>query len=55
MKVHFDNNTSLEISEDIANTLKERILEGCNNFQIFTDKEGKIITIINITKITYII
>ena len=40
MTVTFKSGRTLKISQDVANELKQRILEDCNNWQVFMDENG---------------
>lgn len=56
--VHFKNGTKREIDQEIANTLREAILQGILMFQIFSEENGQKVgdafLFINIQEIVYI-
>jgi hypothetical protein len=54
MTIHFKDGSRKSISNEIAKVLQQRIIEGCGNFQIFTDKEGCILLFISLDAISYI-
>ena len=52
--ITFKNEKTLKISNDVATILYKRIVDGCNDFQCFTDNVKEIILIINISEIVCI-
>ena len=55
MTIKFRNETELEITQEVANILQKRILEGCSNWQIFSDEKGEPFLFINISDINAIV
>lgn len=55
MTIKFRNKTELDITQEVANILKKRILEGCNNWQIFCDDNNEPFLFINISEIDAIV
>lgn len=49
----FNNGKELKVTEEIANIIHKRILEGCNNWQCFEHDEGLDI-IVNLNQVSYI-
>jgi hypothetical protein len=54
MTITFKNGTKHTISLEIASVLKQRILEGANKFQIFSDDRGTPVLIINLEEVILI-
>ena len=54
MTIHFKNGKTLEISQEIAEIINTRILQGCNKYQTFSDKFKKLVMIVNLEEIIYI-
>jgi hypothetical protein len=52
--ITFKNEKTLKISNDVATILHKRIVDGCNDFQCFTDNVKETILIINISEIVCI-
>ena len=52
--IYFKNGKSREVSVEIANRLRDLILNGSPKFQCFTDQSGNVLLIINVEEITYI-
>ena len=51
-KIVFKNGTEIEVSQQVANILRDRILSGnAGNFQCFSDDEDNTRSIINISEI----
>jgi hypothetical protein len=55
MTIKFRNETELDITQGVANILMQRILEGCNNWQIFSDENDEPFLFINISEINAIV
>lgn len=54
-KIIFKNGTELEVGQDVADILRDRILEGSPKpFQCFSDQNNKTQSIINISEIVCI-
>lgn len=54
MTIHFKNGTKKEISQDIAETLNNNIVQGCKRFQMFIDENDKLFLFINVNEIVFI-
>ena len=54
MIIHFKNGKTLEISQEIAELINTRILQGYNKYQTFSDKSGKLVLVVNLEEIVYI-
>ena len=55
MTIKFRNKTELDITQEVSNILKQRILEGCNEWQIFSDENDEPFLFINISEINAIV
>ena len=54
-KIIFKNGTELEVGQDVADILRDRILEGGSKpFQCFSDQNNKTQSIINISEIAFV-
>ena len=51
--IHFKNGDKKEIDQKIAQTLNDRIVEGCKDWQCFSDDE-QVFLIVNLTEVTFI-
>ena len=54
MKIHFKNGITKQVPLQVAETIKQRIIEGCRNFQIFSDENNELLLVINLTEIVLI-
>jgi len=56
MEIHFKNGKTKKISQEIADVLKENIIKGCADFQMFSDinDNNKVILIIKLSEIVFI-
>lgn len=56
MKIYFKNGMSTSIPKEAAEVLNKHILEGCNNWQTFTDINSNIglFLMLNLSEIVYI-
>ena len=54
MTIHFKNGKTLDVSQEIAELINTRILQGYNKYQTFSDKSGKLILVVNLEEIVYI-
>ena len=52
--ITFKNGKTILVTQDVANILHKRIVEGCNNFQCFEDENKNSDRIINISEIVCI-
>ena len=56
MEIVFKNKKRIEITEEEVQLIAKRIIDGCENFQVFSDKKsGRVISIINLSEVVYII
>lgn len=56
MKIVFKNKKQIEIADEEVEIISRRIIDGCENFQVFSDaKSNKVYSIINLSEIVYII
>lgn len=53
-RIMFKNGTFLDVPQEVIEILHIRIVDGCNNFQIFSNKENETECIINVSEIVYI-
>jgi hypothetical protein len=51
MKILFKNGAEIEISTDIAKILHQRISTGCATHQFFSDENGNLKIMINVSEI----
>ncbi len=51
--IHFKNGEKKEISQKMAKILNDRIIEGCKDWQCFSDKDQPFL-IVNLTEVTFI-
>jgi hypothetical protein len=56
MEIHFKNGKTKIISQEIADVLKENIIKGCADLQMFSDinDNNKVILIIKLSEIVFI-
>jgi len=55
MEILFKNKEKITVSDNIANILRAKILEGTpNDFQVFSDENNSLILIIRLSEIVYI-
>ncbi len=54
MTITFKNGTKKEISQEIAEVLRNRISDGCGIFQMFSDENNKVFLFINTSEIVLI-
>ena len=47
--IYFKNGNNILISQEVANTLRDRIIQGCPNYQCFTSDDGDCDIIIKVT------
>lgn len=52
--IHFKNGKKCSVSQNAVEALKKKILEGCNQYQTFTDNFGECFFIVNLQEIVYI-
>ena len=52
--IYFKNGSTTQISLEIAKMLRQRITEGCGNFQIFSDENDEPFLFVNVTEIVLI-
>lgn len=54
MTIYFKNGMTKEVKKQMAEIIRERILAGCNEFQIFSNEKGDLLLIVNLSEIVYI-
>lgn len=52
--IYFKNGKTQEVSQKILDVIKQRMLEGCKNFQTFTDENNECFLIVNMTEISHV-
>ena len=52
--IHFKNGDKKYISQEVIDYLKNRISNGCKQWQSFGDEEGNTFLILNLNEITFI-
>ena len=54
MTIHFKNGTKKEILQKTAEILKENIIKGYTDFQIFSDQNDKVFLFVKVSEIILI-
>lgn len=54
MRIHFRSKDYVDVTEEVAKVINERILSGAKQWQSFSDKHGKLFLIINLDHIEFI-
>lgn len=55
-KIYFKNGTSVNVSQRVMNIIRDRVTEGCGQFQCFLREDNEdAFLIINLSEITHII
>lgn len=54
MTIHFKNGTKKEILQETAEILKQNIIKGCADFQIFSDQNDKVFLFVKLSEIILI-
>jgi hypothetical protein len=52
--IYFKNGSETRISLEIAKALRQRIVDGCGNFQIFTDENDDPFLFVNVSEIVLV-
>lgn len=52
--IHFKNGDKKEITQEIAQHINNKMMNGCENFQCFSDEKDQVFLIINLLEVTYI-
>jgi hypothetical protein len=52
--IYFKNGSTVEISLETAKILRQRIIEGCGDFQVFTDENDDPCLFVNVSEIVLI-
>lgn len=52
--IYFKNGLQKVVHEEIAKTIERKIIQGCNNFQTFSDGDNELICIINVSEIVFV-
>ena len=53
-KIFFKNGSTTQISVEVAKILRQRIFEGCEIFQVFTDETDDPYLFVNVSEIVMI-
>lgn len=54
MTIYFRNGMSKKVIRQIGEIINERIIEGCDKFQTFSDENGNLLLIVNLEEIVYV-
>lgn len=54
MKIIFNNGKSVEISQEIAEIINKKLIDGSKQWQTFSNEHGKVFLMINLNEISYI-
>lgn len=54
MTIHFKNGTKKQILQETAEILKQNIIKGCADFQIFSDQNDKVFLFVKVSEIILI-
>jgi len=54
MTIHFKNGTKKQIKQETAEILKNNIIKGCADFQIFSDENDKVFLFVKVSEIILI-
>ena len=52
--IYFKNGKTQEVSQKIVDVINQRILEGCKNFQTFSDENNECFLIVNMSEISHV-
>jgi len=52
--IYFKNGSTTQISVETAKVLRQRIIEGCGNFQIFSDENDDPFLFVNVSEIVIV-
>ena len=52
--IHFKNGKIQEVNQKIVDVMSQRIMEGCKNFQAFSDENNECFLIINMSEISHV-
>ena len=52
MKIVFNNGHVQPIAQEVADIIKNKVVEGCNQFQAFYDEDLKTTLIVNLSEVT---
>ena len=52
--IYFKNGKTQEVSQKIVDVINQRILEGCKNFQTFSDENNECFLIVNMSEISLV-
>ena len=53
MKVIFNNGKSIKITQEVADIINKRLMEGCSEWQTFSDN-NQVFLMINLSQISFI-
>jgi hypothetical protein len=54
MRIVFNNEREIEITQEVADILRDNILKGAKQWQTFSDKDGKVVLFINLSEVSFI-
>lgn len=54
MKIHFKTGETKIISQEVAEIINKQLIKGCATFQTFSNTDGKLELVINLTEILYV-
>ena len=54
MTIVFKNGKEVEITQEAADILSQRIVEGARQWQVFFNEKGKVFLMINLNEVAYV-
>jgi len=52
--IYFNNGMRTKITIQVAEIIRDSTIKGCGNFQSFTDQDGDIYLIVNLSEVAYV-
>jgi len=52
--IYYVSGITQQVTNEVAETIKQQTIKGCGNFQSFSDENDKLLFVINISNICYI-
>ena len=52
--IYFKNGTTVEITQEVANIIRDRTLSGCGKFQCFSNEKDDVYFIVNLEDVAYV-
>jgi hypothetical protein len=52
--IYFKNGTTQQVNQKIVEVLNKKIMEGCKNFQTFSDENNECFLIVNVGEISHV-